>query len=168
MLSAIKAPDAAYLQPVAPEKLAPHQPAPLQPASLQRRKAARRSIETLVASRPSSGLRILMALQRVSIPVTGGLMAAVLGIYGWSVYTQQSWSQAYGHLTQLQQTERELTAANEARKFEVTEQAEAAKTQYVPQGPTNTLFLKPAGASPQPAAPKPEVAPPQLASPIGY
>ena len=159
MFSAIKSPESsAYLRQVAPEKSSPR----------QLRKKASVSIETLVASRPSSGLRILMALQRASVPVAGGLVAAVLVLYGWSVYTQRSWSQAYDHLAQLQQTERELTTANEARKFEVTEQAETAKNRYVPQGPGNTLFLNPAAPSPKPAESKPEITPPHLASPIGY
>lgn len=159
MFSAIKSPEStAYLRQVAPEKSSPR---PL-------RKKSRDSIESLVASRPSSGLRILMALQRASVPVAGGLVAAVLVIYGWSVYTQRSWSQAYDHLTELQQTERKLTVANEARKFEVTEQAEIAKNRYVPQGPGNTLFLNPAVPSPKSADSKPGITPPHLPSPIGY
>lgn len=128
----------------------------------------RLSVHRLVASKPSSRLRLLMLLQQGSTPVTLVLGAALLGIYGWSVYSQRAWSDAYSRLNQLQREERQVVAANETRKFEVTEQAATASQQFVPQVPANTVFLQPeAPRSPKPAEPISPVAPQSL-SPVGY
>lgn len=88
-------------------------------------------------------LQGLAALQRVSTPLTLLLVSVTLPIYGWSVYTQRSWGKAYNHLEQLQRQERQLTAANEVRKFQVTQTAESQPGAYVNVGPQTTLFLKP-------------------------
>lgn len=137
------------------------------PVSLPGRQQ-RRPLEALVASQPSSWLKLLMVIQRGSTPITLILGTVLLGVYGWSVYSQRSWSQAYNRLNQLQRDERQLMTANETRKFQVTEQAEMTRNQFVPQAPANTIFLKPAS----PRAPKPTDASSQLStellSPAGY
>jgi len=126
------------------------------------------SANRLAAAKPSSRLRLLMLLQRTSTPITLILGAALLGVYGWSVYSQRAWSQAYSHLNQLQRLERQVVAANETRKFEVTEQAEITSKRFVPQVPANTVFLQPeAPRSPKPAEPSSLIAPQSL-SPVGY
>jgi len=128
----------------------------------------RSSINRLGISKPASRLRLLMLLQRSSTPITLVLGAALLGVYGWSVYSQRAWSQAYSRLNQLQRQERQVVAANEIRKFEVTEQAETTSKQFVPQAPANTVFLQPeAPRSPKPVEPNSAV-PPQPLSPVGY
>jgi hypothetical protein len=110
-----------------------------------------------------------MLLQRSSTPITLILGAALLGVYGWSVYSQRAWSEAYSRLNQLQREERQVVTANETRKFEVTEQAVTTSKQFVPQVPANTVFLQPeAPRSPKPPESKSLMTSPQSLSPVGY
>jgi hypothetical protein len=125
-------------------------------------------LQALVASQPSSWLKLLMVIQRGSTPITLVLGTVLLGVYGWSVYSQRSWSQAYSRLNQLQRDERQLITANETRKFQVTEQAETTRNQFVPQAPTNTIFLKPASSRPAKAADANSQLSTEILSPAGY
>jgi hypothetical protein len=94
----------------------------------------------------------------------------VLPIYGWSVYTQRSWGQAYNHLEQLQRDQRQLIAANEMRKYQVTQQAEGSPAGLVRQMPGNTIFLKPeqSRAAKPASSVQPTLVPAENSSPIGY
>lgn len=163
MLTAIKPPLAAPDSYKGTRSSLPGIPSSLRPTTL-------RATKPLVPAAPPASLKLLMVLQRSSTPVTLGLGVLLLGVYGWSVYTQRSWSQAYSHLNQLQRDERQLMAANEVRKYQVTEQAETMnRRQFVPQGPANTIFLKP--ESPRPTQPKVSVplnSSPDPLSPVGY
>lgn len=101
-------------------------------------------------------LQGLAALQRASTPLTLLLVSVTLPIYGWSVYTQRSWGKAYNNLEQLQRQERQLAAANEVRKFQVTQVAESQPGAYVTVGPQTTLFLKPTPLQAKAAKSEPE------------
>lgn len=107
------------------------------------RQSIRRTVETLAPTRPPLWLRAIIHLQRRSTPITLLLVASALPVYGWSVYTQRAWGEAYEKLEQLQRQERQLVAANEIRKYEVTQQAELSPVGLVRQVPENTIFLKP-------------------------
>ena len=88
-------------------------------------------------------LKVLVAVQRGSTPITFFLVVAVLIAYGWSVYTQRAWSKAYREFAQLQRQERQLTATSEARKYQLAQQAESATAGLVRRNPTNVIFLEP-------------------------
>jgi hypothetical protein len=114
-------------------------------------------------------LRVLVKIQRLSSVSTLLLIMGLLVSYGWTVYTQQRWGQAYSQLGALQKQERQLTAANEVLKNQMARQAEAPAVGLVLPDPGNTIYLAPA---PQRPAVEPEVnlPPPQPipARPLGY
>ncbi|MBD2741151.1 hypothetical protein [Coleofasciculus sp. FACHB-1120] len=114
-------------------------------------------------------LRSLMTLQRTSNLLCFFLIASTLGAYAWTVYTQQMWSQEYRKLETLQRHERQMTAANEALKNQLAQEAELPGTGLVAPNPANTIFLPPAPqrqSLPKPvAAPNLETSP---TTPLGY
>ncbi|MFE1747603.1 hypothetical protein [Coleofasciculus sp. H7-2] len=114
-------------------------------------------------------LRSLVTLQRTSNLVCFLLIASTLGVYAWTVYTQQMWSQEYRKLETLQRHERQMTAANEALKNQLAQEAELPGTGLVAPNPANTIFLPPAPqrqSLPKPAAtPNSETSP---TTPLGY
>ncbi len=115
-------------------------------------------------------VRLLVALQRSSTPIAVLLVVGVLPIYAWSASTQRFWGEASNRLQELRRHERELVAANEIRKYQITQQAEQFPVGLVRQVPGNTLFLKPQPARPLKPIPsdRPTVQPLNLSSPIGY
>lgn len=127
------------------------------------------AISRLPAPPPPLWLRLLLTLQRSSTGIAFVLVVGVLPLYGWSVYTQRSWGQAFSRLNELQRSERQLVTANEIRKYEVAQQVERSPAGLVPQVPANTLFLQPAPLRPaKPAPAAPATLPPALVSPVGY
>ncbi|WP_052128553.1 hypothetical protein [Neosynechococcus sphagnicola] len=89
------------------------------------------------------GLRLLGEIQQGSTMGLLLIVIAVLGVYGWSVYSQRLWSQQFEHLQTLQRQERQLTAANEALKNQMAEMALRPSAGLIPPSPTKTIFLKP-------------------------
>ncbi len=111
--------------------------------SPQARRKRKRALESLPSSEVPPWLNLLVTIQRGSIPITFLLVAGVLAVYGWSVYSQRAWSQTYRQLTQLQRQERELIAASETRKQQIAHQAESSSTGLVRQVPAKIVFLAP-------------------------
>jgi hypothetical protein len=114
-------------------------------------------------------LKALLLLQRTSSVITFILVISLLAVYGWTVYTQQRWGQAYSRMEALQKQERQLMAANEVIKNQMAEQAEAPDVGLVLPQPGNTIFLTPAPSRP-PIEPEVNLPPPQPipARPLGY
>lgn len=83
----------------------------------------------------------LCTWQRRSSVATFVLVVVTLIIYGWTVYSQQTWSQAYRKLLTLQRQERQLTTTNEVLKNNMAQQAEDQATGLVPPNPATTIFL---------------------------
>lgn len=111
----------------------------------------------------------LCAIQRRSSVVMLVLMVAMAAVYGWTVYSQKMWSQAYRKLETLQRHERQLMTTNEVLKNQMALQAEKPAMGLVPPNPTSLLFLQPTPQHPAPAATKPTVQPKQLTPiPLGY
>jgi hypothetical protein len=97
------------------------------------------------------------------------LAAVVLAVYSWTVYTQRRWSQEYTRLQVLERDERQLTAANEALKDNLAEQAGNADTHLLLPQANNMLFMAPAperAAIPEASSKPPET--PALNAPLGY
>ena len=97
-------------------------------------------------------LQQLCRLQRQSTVLTFLLVTATLGLYGWTVYCQQLWSQSYHKLVILQRDERQLTTTSEVLKNQMALQAEQPNTGLVPSSPTQAIFLQPAPQLPAPIA----------------
>ncbi|NJR65720.1 MAG: hypothetical protein HC772_10940 [Leptolyngbyaceae cyanobacterium CRU_2_3] len=93
---------------------APQHPAPQPPATWTQSPVVR----ALPRPQPAPAwLKVLIKVQRLSSMPTLLLIIGLLAVYGWTVYTQQRWGQAYRHLEALQKQERQLTAASEVLKI---------------------------------------------------
>ncbi|MFQ4141549.1 hypothetical protein [Chlorogloeopsis sp. ULAP02] len=113
----------------------------------------------------------LYTLYRHSSVMTFLLVAAMLVVYGWTVYSQQMWSQAYRKLQTLQRDERQLTTNNEVLKNQMAQEAQTSAAGLVTPSPAGTVFLRPAPESSNPVVPN--VTPnselqQQKLTPLGY
>lgn len=138
--------------------------------SVNRASARTVPIQLRTRSAPSWLLR-LCYLQRGFCVVTFVLVAAMLMVYGWSVYSQQRWSQAYRKLEILKRQERQLVTTSEVLKNHMALQAEQPATGLLPSNPALAIFLpepeRPArAAEPVPQSTKAVAQIKQL--PLGY
>jgi hypothetical protein len=112
----------------------------------------------------------LYSIYRYSSGAAFILVAGTLMVYGWTVYSQELWSQAYRTLQGLQRHERQLKTANATLTSKMAKEGEAS-TQLVLPTPGKTIFLQSKDHSPNSssstASPSPD-APPQNTSPLGY
>ncbi|WP_088893132.1 hypothetical protein [Leptolyngbya ohadii] len=136
----------------------------------QRRNSSQSTVRTLPQPEPLPlWLRGLFALQQGSSVIMLLLVMGGMGVYGWTVYTQQRWGDAFQRLENLQKRERQYLTTNEVLKNQMAKQAEAPDTGLVPPDPNSTIFLSPAPLRP---AATPEVQPspdtPIPARPLGY
>jgi hypothetical protein len=120
-------------------------------------------------------LRYLCYLQQRLSVVACLLLTIMLGVYGWTVYSQQKWSQAYRELKTLQLYERQLTSTSEVLKNKLALQAQQPDLGFVPPNPSEAIVLQPASKHPTRTTKamllttKPSVPPSQLTKlPLGY
>ncbi len=95
----------------------------------------------------------LHTLYRYSSVMTFLLVTAMLVVYGWTVYSQQLWSQAYRKLQNLQRSERQLTTNNEVLKNQLAQEAQTSAAKLVSPSPATAIFLRPAPESSKEATP---------------
>ncbi|MBV8885660.1 MAG: hypothetical protein JO235_16920 [Chroococcidiopsidaceae cyanobacterium CP_BM_RX_35] len=118
---------------------------------------------------PPRLLRLSAWQRRVSV-VTFVLVAATLTAYGWTVYYQHGWNQAYRKLVLLQRNERQLMTESEELKHHIAGQAEKPEMGLTPPNPAQVIFL------PEPKSSNITVPPTQpshrpqqsTATPLGY
>lgn len=79
------------------------------------------------------------------------LVVTMLTVYGWTVYFQHRWNQAYNTLETLQQNERQLMSTNERLKDKLALQAQQPEMGFVPPLPEEAIVLQPAAQSSVPA-----------------
>lgn len=99
------------------------------------------------------------------------LVAATLMVYGWTVYSQQIWSQAYRTLQGLQRHERQLTTTNATLTSNLAKEAEEPEAGLVLPTPGKVIFLQSTDNSPNSGTSKPtpkSETPSQNSSPLGY
>ncbi|OUL35644.1 hypothetical protein BV372_10485 [Nostoc sp. T09] len=111
------------------------------------------------------------ACHRYSSVVAFLLVATTLVVYGWTVYSQEIWSQGYRRLQSLQRHERQLTTTNAALTNKMAEEAEQPAAGLILPTPDRTIFLPPASQSPNstPTKTAPDSqAQQQTTSPLGY
>ncbi|MBD2606116.1 hypothetical protein H6G81_16680 [Scytonema hofmannii FACHB-248] len=72
------------------------------------------------------------------------LVAATLVVYGWTVYSQELWSQAYQKLQNLQRQDRQLTTTNEVLQNKMAVEGEKPSTGLVAPTPARAIFINPA------------------------
>jgi hypothetical protein len=116
---------------------------PIQPNQIPIRESAKvRRIDPSSQKKPV-WLKFWTFLYHSSSLVTIVLMGATLTVYGWTVYTQELWSQSYRRLESLQRQERELTANHESLKEYLAQQANNPGTGLVTPKTSNAVFLPP-------------------------
>ncbi|MGI8505094.1 MAG: hypothetical protein ACR2LR_28800 [Hassallia sp.] len=84
------------------------------------------------------------AIHRNSSIVAFLLVAATLVVYGWTVYSQELWSQAYHKLQNLQRQDRQLTTTNEVLQNKMAVEGEKPSTGLVAPTPARAIFINPA------------------------
>lgn len=87
-------------------------------------------------------------LHRYSSVLTFLLVATTLMVYGWTVYSQELWSQGYRRLQSLQRHERQLTTTNATLTNKMAQEAEQPTAGFVSPTPARTIFLPPANNNP--------------------
>lgn len=111
------------------------------------------------------------AFHRYSSGVAFLLVAASLVVYGWTVYSQELWSQGYRRLQSLQRQERQLITTNATLTNKMAQEAEQPAAGLALPTPDRTIFLPPASQSPNstPTQTTPDLEPQQqTTSPLGY
>ncbi|MEC4816641.1 MAG: hypothetical protein SAK29_25745 [Scytonema sp. PMC 1069.18] len=113
----------------------------------------------------------LHSIHRNSSIISFLLVAVTLVVYGWTVYSQQIWSQSYRRLQHLQRHERQLMTTTEVLKNKMAQEAEKEPTQLVSPTPSGMIFLSPAPVAPNSGTDNtlsiPEVHQ-QSVNPVGY
>jgi hypothetical protein len=112
----------------------------------------------------------LYKVNRYSSVLAFVLVVATLMVYGWTVYSQELWSQSYRKLKNLQRHERQLNTANATLTSKMAQEAEKPDTELVSPTSEKTIFLPPKFSNyPQSSLstsqPDPQTEPP---SPLGY
>ncbi len=101
-------------------------------------------------------LQKLLQVQQGVWVSTIALSVMAMGTYGWSVYSQQQWGEAYHHLDQLRRNERQLISSSEMMKNQIAERVDATSLGLAPQVANDVIFLHPAPPNP---APNPQTSP---------
>jgi hypothetical protein len=86
----------------------------------------------------------LISVNRYTSIVTFLLVGTTLIIYGWTVYSQSVWQQAYRRVQSLQSQERQLITTNATLTSKMAEEAEQPKTGLLLPNPAGIIFLSPA------------------------
>ncbi|MEH2413247.1 hypothetical protein [Nostoc sp.] len=125
---------------------------------------------------PNSGATPLWLLRlytfhRYSTILAFLLVASTLAVYGWTVYSQELWSQSYRRLQSLQRHERLLMTTNATLTNKMAQEAEQPTAGLVSPNPQGMIFLPPASHSSKPASsnttPNSQTQQ-QTLSPLGY
>ncbi|NJM70920.1 MAG: hypothetical protein HC862_12200 [Scytonema sp. RU_4_4] len=90
----------------------------------------------------------LYTLHRYSSVVAFALVAVTLVVYGWTVYSQQLWSQAFRKRENLERQERQLMTTNEVLKNKMAQEAERPSAKLVSPSPDRMIFSNPAPVEP--------------------
>ncbi len=88
-------------------------------------------------------MQVLTRLQQGSTAITCLLVTSALAVYGSTVYVDKSTEYALVQIDRLQGESQQLTAANEAIKQSLAEQAAQAGSGLRPYKAGDVLFLKP-------------------------
>lgn len=80
-------------------------------------------------------------LNRYSSVLAFLLVVATLTVYGWTVYSQELWSDYYRKLQSLQRHERQLNTANATLTSKMAQEAEKPGTEMVSPTTKGTIFL---------------------------
>jgi hypothetical protein len=107
---------------------------------------------------------------RYSSVLAFSLVVVTLIVYGWTVYSQELWSDSYRKLQSLQRHERQLNTTNATLTSKMAEEAEKPGMELVSPTSEVTIFLPPTSNNDRSSSfstsqPEPQPEPP---SPLGY
>ncbi|WP_071189253.1 hypothetical protein [Trichormus sp. NMC-1] len=112
-----------------------------QPTSNLKQQSSRRLPVMSNAGAAPLWLLRMYSLYRYSSAAAFLCVAATLVVYGWTVYSQELWNQAYQTLRSLQRHERQLTTTNATLTNKMAEEAEQPAAGLVSPNPAGTIFL---------------------------
>lgn len=144
--------------------------APKSTISRRRQVSSGKTVTALPSSQatPLWLLRLGVYQRGISV-VTFTLVMAALATYGWTVYCQHSWNEAYRKLILLQRNERQLMTQSEELKQHIAEQAEKPEMGLTPPDPTQVIFLpEPEGSTRSAVSPERASNRTQQLTPMGY
>jgi hypothetical protein len=118
-------------------------------------------------SRPG-WLQGLIWAQQGSAVLMLTVLAGLLGVYGWSVYVQQTWGRTYQKLETLQRQQQQMTATMEVLRSQAAQAIEDGQGGYHMPHPEQLIFMVPADLRPPREIPPPETTPPAPRPPLGY
>jgi hypothetical protein len=112
----------------------------------------------------------LYKVNRYSSVLAFVLVVATLIVYGWTVYSQELWSQSYRKLKNLQRHERQLNTANATLTSKMAQDAEKPDMELLSPTSEKIIFLPPklsnySRSSSSSSQPETQPEPP---SPLGY
>ncbi|MFM7408573.1 MAG: hypothetical protein ACKO3K_18430 [Cuspidothrix sp.] len=113
----------------------------------------------------------LYKINRYSSVVAFLLVVATLMVYGWTVYSQELWSESYRKLQSLQRHERQLNTANATLTSKMAQEAETPGTGLVSPKVKGTIFLAPSSSNQNSSSSFSESEPPsqqESPAPLGY
>ncbi|ADI65449.1 conserved hypothetical protein ['Nostoc azollae' 0708] len=113
----------------------------------------------------------LYTVYRYSSAAAFLFVSATLVVYGWTVYSQELWSQAYRTLQSLQRNERQLNTTNATLTSKMAEEGEQPAAGLVSPNPGGTIFLPPTSHNPNSASSNTIASSeeqPQAPTPLGY
>lgn len=98
------------------------------------------------------------------------LVIATLIVYGWTVYSQELWSDFYRQLQSLQRHERQLNTANATLTSKMAQEAENPGTELVSPTSEKAIFLPATSNNYRKSSfsTNPPESQPQAPSPLGY
>jgi hypothetical protein len=120
--------------------------------------ALKKDSQTEISVMPTSEvlplwLSRLYIFQRNTSIMTFFSVGATLLVYGWTVYSQEIWSQSFKKLDNLQRQERQLTVTNGVLKSKMAADAEKNNSGLTSITPQKTIFLTPTPGSPNQTSP---------------
>jgi hypothetical protein len=120
-------------------------------------------------------LKSLLAMQKISLILFGSVLGLSAIVYGYTVYTQDTWKSRHGQLKRLQKQERQQGVMNENLKQEMAKDAEKPNSGLVSPSPDRIVVVPKAPQRPakalSPAVPSPSPSPsptPSTKPPLGY
>ena len=140
-----------------------------QPTETDKQSTATLNKMSNVATMPTWLLR-MYTVNRYSSVFTFLLVGATLIVYGWTVYSQELWSDSYRKLQSLQRHERQLNTANATLTSKMAQEAEQPGTKMVSPTSEGTIFLPPTSNNYPKSSfsiSQPELQP-EPPSPLGY
>jgi hypothetical protein len=115
-------------------------------------------------------LKSLLTLQQGSLVLFCSIFGLSSIVYGYTVYTQDTWKSQHGQLKRLQKQERQQGVMNENLKQEMAQTAEQPRSGFVAPTPDKIVFIPSASPRPTKSVPTAQSSQPTQSSklPVGY